>query len=70
MKVVVFGANGGTGRLVTRQLLDAGHTRGCRHQTTRHIPDQRPAVDGGQVDGVWDADAVANALLGIEPRLF
>ena len=21
-------------------------------------------------DGVWDADAVANALLGVEPRLF
>ena len=48
VKVVVFGANGATGRLVTRQLLDAGHTRGCRHQTTRHIPDQRPAVDGGR----------------------
>jgi len=26
----------------------------------------REAVQGG----VWDADAVANALLGIEPRLF
>jgi len=26
----------------------------------------REAVQGG----VWDADAVANALLGVEPRLF
>ena len=39
-----------------------------RQPATFPISDPRLMV--GEVDGVWDADAVANALLGIEPRLF
>ncbi len=46
MKLVVFGANGPTGRLLTRQLLDAGHTvvAATRRAATFPIADQRLTV--------------------------
>jgi putative NADH-flavin reductase len=39
MRLTVFGPNGGTGRLVVRQALDAGHQAVAvtRHPTTRVV---------------------------------
>ena len=46
MKLVVFGANGPTGRLLTRQLLDADHTvvAVTRRPATFPITDPRLTV--------------------------
>ena len=41
MRLVIFGANGGTGRLLTRRALDAGHSVVA---VTRH-PEQFPIAD-------------------------
>ena len=63
MKVVVFGANGGTGRLVTRQLLDAGHTRGS--PSPDNPPHSRSATRGWRVGCLY---ASSMRCSGIEPR--
>src|SRR4051794_18760813 len=57
MRIVIFGANGQTGRVLTRQALDAGHTAIA---VTRR-PDAFPFADAAlTVAGadVLDADAV------------
>jgi putative NADH-flavin reductase len=70
VKVVVFGANGGTGRLVTRSCSMPATPVVAVTRQPATFPISDPRLTVGEVDGVWDADAVANALLGIEPRLF
>jgi uncharacterized protein YbjT (DUF2867 family) len=68
MQIVVFGANGPTGRLVVQRALAAGHTVAA---VTRH-PDSFPAFDGGpgglRVVGadVEDEAAVQAAVAGAD----
>jgi uncharacterized protein YbjT (DUF2867 family) len=40
MRIVIFGANGPTGRILTKQALDAGHTVVA---VTRH-PEASPSI--------------------------
>ena len=63
MKMLVFGANGPTGQILTRQALDEGHDVTA---FTRH-PDDFPSLGGAlQVVGgdVGDLDAVEAAVAG------
>ena len=71
MRVVIFGANGQTGRLVTRRALDAGHTAVAVTRRPDEFPFSDPAltVAGADVhdtdavlDAVADADAVVSTL--------
>lgn len=68
MRIVIFGANGGTGRHLTRLALDAGHTVVA---VTRH-PDSFP-VSGAALTvagaDVRDADAVAPVVDGADAVL-
>ncbi|WP_396915916.1 NAD(P)-dependent oxidoreductase [Mycolicibacterium sp.] len=68
MRIVIFGANGATGRLLTRRVLDAGHTAVA---VTRH-PDEFPlAAPALTVVGadVRDPAAVARAVDGADAVL-
>src|SRR4051812_38950541 len=71
MRIVVFGANGPTGRLLTAQSVAAGHETVAvtRHPGTFPLRDDRLAVlpgdvlDADQVDlAVEGADAVLSVL--------
>lgn len=68
MRIVIFGANGATGRLLTRRALDSGHTVVA---VTRH-PEQFPitgaALTVAQAD-VHDATAVTAAVDGADAVL-
>lgn len=68
MRIVIFGANGATGRLLTRRALDTGHTVVA---VTRH-PEQFPitgaALTVAQAD-VHDATAVTAAVDGADAVL-
>lgn len=68
MRIVIFGANGATGRLLTRRALDAGHTVVA---VTRH-PEQFPitgaALTVAEAD-VRDAAAVTAAVDGADAVL-
>jgi putative NADH-flavin reductase len=68
MHLVVFGANGPTGRLLTRQLLDAGHTvvAVTRHAAAFPISDPRLTV--AEVDA-FQQQAVADVLPGADAVL-
>ncbi|HEX3394418.1 MAG TPA: SDR family oxidoreductase [Acidimicrobiales bacterium] len=63
MRLAVFGANGPTGRLLTRLALDGGHEVRAftRHPETFPIEHRRLQVVGGDVG---DAAAVASAIEG------
>ena len=63
MKIVIFGANGATGRVLTRQALDAGHsvTAVTRHPETFPFRDARLNVMGGDV---YDLALVERAVAG------
>lgn len=63
MNIVIFGANGPTGRLLTRQALDAGHavTAVTRHAAA--FPVAGDALRIAEAD-VHDANAVSHALSG------
>jgi putative NADH-flavin reductase len=68
MNLVVFGANGPTGRLLTRQALDSGHavTAVTRHPAAFPIRDARLDVvrgDALDVASVRDAVAGTDAVL-------
>lgn len=63
MKLVVFGANGPTGRQVVRQALDAGHQVAAVTRKPDDYPLQSPALNVVAAD-VTDRDAVERALLG------
>jgi nucleoside-diphosphate-sugar epimerase len=71
MRIVIFGANGQTGRLTTRRALDAGHTAVAVTRRPEDFPFTDPALtvvgaDVHDVDAVSrivaDADAVLSAL--------
>ncbi|MFV8165431.1 NAD(P)-dependent oxidoreductase [Mycobacterium sp. 134] len=68
MRIVIFGANGATGRLLTRRALDAGHTVVA---VTRH-PGQFPIADAAltvaEAD-VRDAAAVTSVIDGADAVL-
>jgi uncharacterized protein YbjT (DUF2867 family) len=65
MKIAVFGANGPTGRLLTRMALDEGHdvVAFTRHPGGFPIEGPRLEVAGGDVH---DAPAVATAIAGTD----
>src|ERR1700688_1528354 len=71
MKLVIFGANGSTGRLLTEQALEAGHTvmAFTRHADAFPIRHQRlHVVQGDALDPaavqrvVWGEEAVLSTL--------
>jgi putative NADH-flavin reductase len=68
MKLVVFGANGPTGRSLTRQLLDANHTvvAVTRHPAT--FPISGPRLTVAEAD-VFQQQAVAAVLPGADAVL-
>ncbi|MCW2765959.1 MAG: NAD-dependent epimerase [Nocardioides sp.] len=63
MKLIVFGANGPTGRLLTAQALDEGHdvTAFTRHPDAFPLSPVRLRVVAGDV---YDAESVAGAVRG------
>lgn len=63
MKLIVFGANGPTGRLLTAQALDEGHdvTAFTRHPEDFPLSHVRLRVIAGDV---YDAESVAAAVRG------
>ncbi|MFL5706569.1 MAG: NAD(P)-dependent oxidoreductase [Ktedonobacteraceae bacterium] len=71
MKIVIFGANGATGKILTKQALDAGHTVTAvtRHPEAFPLRDVRLNVMGGDVfdlalveQAVGGQDAVLSTL--------
>ncbi|MHC9296448.1 NAD(P)-dependent oxidoreductase [Mycobacterium sp. LTG2003] len=71
MRIVIFGANGQTGRVLSHQAIDAGHTAVAVTRNPRDFPlsDRHLSVAGADVrnratlNGVLDgADAVLSAL--------
>ncbi|WP_255406321.1 NAD(P)-dependent oxidoreductase [Mycobacterium sp. E796] len=63
MQIVIFGANGSTGRLVTRRVLDAGHAAVAVTRRPDEFPifDARLAVAGADVRRDHLAGIVAGA---------
>ena len=64
MRIVVFGANGGTGRLLTQQALDAGHEVVAVTRRPEQFPLAHPALEVAHADardGVAVSDAVAGS---------
>ncbi len=63
MKVAIFGANGPTGRILTEQALERGHTVTAitRHPETFTLHNERLQVVKGDV---FDLDAVERAVAG------
>jgi putative NADH-flavin reductase len=61
MRIAIFGANGQTGRLATRQALDAGHTTIAVTRRPNDFPFTDPALTVAGAD-VHDADAVAGIV--------
>ncbi|MGE2724712.1 NAD(P)-dependent oxidoreductase [Mycolicibacterium pulveris] len=68
MHIAIFGANGPTGRLVTRRVLDTGHTAAAVTRRPRDFPftDDRLTVVGADVR---DAAAVADVVAGADAVL-
>src|SRR4051812_5318411 len=68
MKIVIFGANGQTGKLLTQQALAAGHTVTAvtRHPETFPIRHEHLQVMHGDV---FDLAAVEQAVAGQEAVL-
>ena len=67
MQIVIFGANGMTGRLLTRRVLDAGHSAVAvtRRPDDFPITDPRLTIAGADVrrDGLAGIVAGADAVL-------
>ncbi|AGB22585.1 putative NADH-flavin reductase [Mycobacterium sp. JS623] len=61
MRIAIFGANGQTGRLVTRRALDAGHTAVAVTRRPDEFPFSDPALTVAGAD-VHDTDAVLHAV--------
>lgn len=61
MRMVIFGANGQTGRLATRRALDAGHNTVAVTRRPDDFPFSDPALTVAAAD-VHDADAVAGIV--------
>ena len=74
MKLVVFGANGSTGRLLTKQALAEGHavTAVTRHPEAFPLRDARLRVLGGDVfdlSSVGVRRLVCVSSSGVDPTL-
>ncbi len=69
MKIVIFGANGATGKILTKQALDAGHivTAVTRHPEAFPLRDTRLNVIGGDV---FDLALVEQAVAGQDAVLY
>jgi uncharacterized protein YbjT (DUF2867 family) len=68
MRIVIFGANGQTGRLVTRRALDAGHTAVAVTRNPGGFPFADPRLEVVGAD-VRDAPAVVTAVDGADAVL-
>jgi putative NADH-flavin reductase len=68
MRIVVFGANGGTGRLLTQQALDAGHEVVAVTRKPDQFPLAHPRLTVVGAD-VLDGAAVTRAVEGSEAVL-
>ena len=68
MNIVVFGANGQTGRLLTRRALDAGHTVVAVTRQPAAFPFADPALIVADAD-VHDADSVVDVVTGADAVL-
>jgi nucleoside-diphosphate-sugar epimerase len=68
MRIVVFGANGGTGRLLTRQALDAGHEVVAVTRQPGQFPLAHPCLTV-TIGDAHDRVAVARAIDGSEAVL-
>jgi dTDP-4-dehydrorhamnose reductase len=66
MNIVIFGANGATGKILTKQALDSGHrvTAVTRHPEALPLRDVRLNVMGGDV---IDLALVEQAVAGQMP---
>ena len=68
MRLTVFGANGGTGRLLIRQALDAGHEAIAVTRHPAEFPINHPRLVVTEAD-VRDGGAVARAVEGSDAVL-
>lgn len=68
MRIVIFGANGQTGRLLTRCVLDAGHDAVAVTRRPADFPFARPGLTVVGAD-VRDASSIAGALDGADAVL-
>ena len=68
MKLVVFGANGPTGRLLTHQLLDADHSVVAVTRQPATFPISGPRLTVAEAD-VFQQQAVADVLPGADAVL-
>ena len=68
MRIVIFGANGQTGRLVTRRALDAGHTAVAVTRNPDGFPFADPRLEVVGAD-VRDAPALVTAVDGADAVL-
>jgi putative NADH-flavin reductase len=68
MRIAVFGANGGTGRLLTQQALDAGHDVVAVVRKPAHFPLAHGRLTVVEAD-VHDPEDVARAVAGSEAVL-
>jgi putative NADH-flavin reductase len=68
MQIALFGASGGTGRLLTRQALDAGHAVVAVTRNPTQFPVVHPRLTVAEAD-VHDRSAVASAVAGADAVL-
>lgn len=68
MKLVIFGANGQTGRLLTRQVLDAGHDAVAVTRRPDDFPIRSPRLDIAERD-VRDAASLRDVVAGADAIL-
>jgi putative NADH-flavin reductase len=68
MRITLFGANGGTGRLLTRQALDAGHTVVAVTRRPGEFPVSHPRLVVAEADA-YDREAVGSAIAGADAVL-
>lgn len=68
MQIAVFGANGGTGRILTQQALDAGHDVTAVVRRPLQFPVVHERLSVVEAD-VHDVEAVARAVAGSEAVL-
>ena len=68
MRLVIFGANGQTGKLVTRTALDSGHTVVAVTRRPHDFPIAHPALTVAGAD-VHEAAAVGDVVVGADAVL-
>jgi putative NADH-flavin reductase len=68
MRIVVFGANGGTGRLLTQQAVEAGHTVVAVTRNPSDFPVQHERLTVAEADA-YDRASVAGVMEGADAVL-